>query len=408
MLICCFLQKMEKSRWFAPVLLGLIFQQTEGGERALAGNGTTSVSPPALQPAPEARRDVPFLQQGSLRDNPSEQTVRDQASSPGQAASPLETPTLVAQPVIWRESPPERPEVIRLFCWVPEGKVEAIEWKRDGRPVLAEKEHHLPANLSVLSLPSATAPHCGSYSCSASNALGWKESPSLSLTFVRISAVLEASLQISVSALVLAGFCGWGILLPFCQSPKLAIRGKAGRWLNIFVNCLACLASALALVAIILWIHDQGLCAAFIFPILFLLHVVLVTGLVVVVLIFQLEVLRQVSDHRAQRMLDFTTPGGAILVGLTCGFLVKHILKLQEEGCAEPVDLMPVLVGTAGFSCAPLLVIVVHHCMDLRRHEVQDRITRREKWKELQALTMDFQDEKPPADSLLQEVPVLP
>ncbi|XP_053130197.1 uncharacterized protein LOC128335631 isoform X3 [Hemicordylus capensis] len=334
MLICCFLQKMEKSRWFAPVLLGLIFQQTEGGERALAGNGTTSVSPPALQPAPEARRDVPFLQQGSLRDNPSEQTVRDQASSPGQAASPLETP--------------------------------------------------------------------------------------------RISAVLEASLQISVSALVLAGFCGWGILLPFCQSPKLAIRGKAGRWLNIFVNCLACLASALALVAIILWIHDQerekhhanilplglvlllGLCAAFIFPILFLLHVVLVTGLVVVVLIFQLEVLRQVSDHRAQRMLDFTTPGGAILVGLTCGFLVKHILKLQEEGCAEPVDLMPVLVGTAGFSCAPLLVIVVHHCMDLRRHEVQDRITRREKWKELQALTMDFQDEKPPADSLLQEVPVLP
>ncbi|XP_054853095.1 uncharacterized protein LOC129341757 [Eublepharis macularius] len=199
---------------------------------------------------------------------------------------------------------------------------------------------------------------------------------------LRLSMALEDSLRISVSALVFAAFCGLGILMPFCQPQKLRIRGMAWRWLGIYANGLVCLASLLVLVALLLWIYDQGLSAALILPIILLVYVLMVTLLLVVTLIFQLDILHQVTDKAGQRLLNFTTPGGMILIVVTSSLLIKQIYLLQEKGTAEPVDLTAVIAGTSGISLLPLVVIKVFYCMDLRKQEVEEQISRREKGKE--------------------------
>ncbi|XP_042334210.1 uncharacterized protein LOC121936253 [Sceloporus undulatus] len=197
-----------------------------------------------------------------------------------------------------------------------------------------------------------------------------------------ISGVLEKSFQISASALVFAAFCGWGVMMPFCQPQKLQIRGKAWKWLSLYANGLACLASALALVALALWSYDQGFPAIFIFPTILLLHVILVTALVVVTIIFRLDVLHQVTDRAAQRMLDLTTPGGAIVVAVISSLLIKCIRRLQEEEHAEPVDLTAVVAGAAAMCLLPAVIIVVVHCMDMQKRAEEERISRRKKWNE--------------------------
>ncbi|XP_067327826.1 uncharacterized protein [Anolis sagrei] len=190
---------------------------------------------------------------------------------------------------------------------------------------------------------------------------------------------LETSFQVSASALVFVAFCGWGVVLPFWQPEKLRIRGKLWKWLSIYANGLACLASALALVALILWSYDQGFPAIFIFPTILLLHVILVTALVVVTITFQLDVLNQVTDRAAQRMLDLTTPGGVILVAGISGLLIKRIYHLQVEARAEPVDVTAIVVGAAGICLFPTIVIIVGHCMDMHKRMKEERSSRKEK-----------------------------
>ncbi|XP_062819944.1 uncharacterized protein LOC100554649 isoform X3 [Anolis carolinensis] len=166
-----------------------------------------------------------------------------------------------------------------------------------------------------------------------------------------ISLALETSFQISASALVFVAFCGWGVVLPFWQPEKLQIRGKLWKWLSIYANGLACLASALALVALILWSCDQGFPAIFIFPTILLLHVILVTGLVVVTITFQLDILNQVTDRTV-------------------------------EARVEPVDVTAIVVGAAGICLFPAIVIVVAHCMDMHKRMKEERSSRKEKWRE--------------------------
>ncbi|KAL8180697.1 UNVERIFIED_CONTAM: hypothetical protein K2H54_031374 [Gekko kuhli] len=190
----------------------------------------------------------------------------------------------------------------------------------------------------------------------------------------------------SVSALVFAAFCGWGILIPFCQPQKLIIRGKASKWLSVYANGLVCLASALALVSLLLWIYEQGLSAAFVVPIILLAYVILVTLLLVVTLAFELNILHQVTDKAGQRIVNFTTPGGMILAAVTSSLLIKQIYLLQEKRNAESVDLTAVIAGASGISLLPLLSITVLYCMDLRKQEVKERISRREKQREMEAM----------------------
>ncbi|XP_062998138.1 uncharacterized protein LOC134409355 [Elgaria multicarinata webbii] len=285
---------------------------------------------------------------------------------------------------MWRESPQGK-RGIWLFCQVPVGKVGAIEWKKDGRVAFAGKEQRLSASLSVLSLPDTEASNCGSFTCNASNAIGWKESPVLRLTTADLSTVLGTSFQISASVLVFAAFCGGGILMPLCQPQKLRIRGKAWKWLSIYANGLACLASVLTLVALFLWSYDQGFYASLIFPIILLIHVILITALIVATVAFKLNVLHEVTDKAAQRMLDFTMPGGVVLDTVISSLLMKHICHLQETRCAEPVDLTLVVAGAAGMCFLPFTTIVVIYCIDVKKRTAEDRVSRNENWRQVGA-----------------------
>ncbi|XP_032994171.1 uncharacterized protein LOC117040485 isoform X2 [Lacerta agilis] len=208
---------------------------------------------------------------------------------------------------------------------------------------------------------------------------------------LRISMMLGASFQLSASALMSAAFSGWGILLPLCQPHKLQIRGKAWKWLSIYVNGLTGSASALAFVALILWSYDQGLSAALILPLFLLLYTVMVTLLVVGTVVFNLNTIHQITDPAAQRLVDFSTPTGVILVTVTCSLLIRQVVKLEEQGCAAPVDLTPVVVGTAGMCFLPFTAIVAVHCADMKKRTAEDRTSRRENWKKaIQNGTVQF------------------
>nr|XP_028581335.1 uncharacterized protein LOC114595168 isoform X1 [Podarcis muralis] len=338
-------------------------------QRVLLWLAKVAASSPFLLPAPENTSDRGLPAPG--RTNSSGDVLQWHAGFP----DPLEDLEPPAQPVIRREPSPQKPG-IRLSCRVPSGAVEAIEWKRDGKPLSGGQRD----DVLLLLLSGVETSHCGSYSCNASNRRGWKESPQLDVT-PGISMMLGVSFQLSASALVSAAFSGWGILLPLCQPHKLQIRGKAWKWLSIYVNGLTGLASALAFVALILWSYDQGLSAALILPLFLLIYIAMVTLLVVGTVAFKMDMIQQITDPAAQRLVDFSTPTGVILVAVTCSLLIRQVVKLEEQGCAAPVDLMPVVAGTAGMYFLPFATIVAVHCADMKRRTDEDRTSRRENWK---------------------------
>ncbi|NWI70333.1 HECAM protein, partial [Todus mexicanus] len=64
---------------------------------------------------------------------------------------------------------------IKLSCVVPEGTVDSIFWKKEGRPLPPEKCDLLSGDVSVLQIRSGEKSDCGSYSCNVSNRISWKE-----------------------------------------------------------------------------------------------------------------------------------------------------------------------------------------------------------------------------------------
>ncbi|XP_034958458.2 uncharacterized protein LOC118078646 [Zootoca vivipara] len=370
MRIWFFTRKMAASSLLVPVLLWLSSLWAK-----------VAMGSPFLLPAPEntSDRGLPAL----WGTQSSGDILQWHTGFPDLWVTPLEDLKPPAQPVIRREPSPQKPG-IRLSCQVPWGAVDAIEWKRDGKPLSGGQRD------VVLLLPGMETSHCGSYSCNASNRWGWKESPRLDVT-AGISMMLGVAFQLSASALVSAAFSGWGILLPLCQPHKLRIRGKAWKWLSIYVNGLTGLASALAFVALILWSYDQGLSAALILPLFLLLYVVMVTLLVLGNVAFSLNTIHQITDPAAQRLVDFSTPTGVILVAVTCSLLIRQVVKLEEQGCATPVDLTPVVAGTAGMCFLPFTAIVAVHCADMKKRTAEDRTSRRENWKKaIQSGTIQF------------------
>ncbi|NWX15954.1 HECAM protein, partial [Aegotheles bennettii] len=70
---------------------------------------------------------------------------------------------------------------IELVCVLPEGTVASISWQKEGHPLPPEECCGLSGNLTVLQIRRAEKSDCGSYSCTVSNELSWKEA-ALNLT----------------------------------------------------------------------------------------------------------------------------------------------------------------------------------------------------------------------------------
>ncbi|EMP31994.1 Hepatocyte cell adhesion molecule [Chelonia mydas] len=107
----------------------------------------------------------------------------------------------VSQPQIWSNSSLAG-SPIELFCNVPEGTVENIDWEKDGDPLPQERYCLLSGSPSVLHIGKGEKSDCGSYSCNVSNEISWQES-SLNLTIVRQRVILDSAAPGAVILVVL-------------------------------------------------------------------------------------------------------------------------------------------------------------------------------------------------------------
>ncbi|XP_074863492.1 uncharacterized protein LOC142019959 isoform X2 [Carettochelys insculpta] len=268
----------------------------------------------------------------------------------------LEVLRPVSQPHMWSNYR-QAGSLIELFCNVPEGSVEKIDWEKDGEPLPLERCYLLSKNYSVLHIEKGEQTDCGSYSCNASNQVSWREA-SLNLTIVGIPASLQHALEMSGVALALAVISSMGFFLLCWQSGKRRIKGETWRYLVVFIQGLVCISSALLFAATVLWMQEEGPSAAFILLEIFLIYAVIVTALISATLACQPANLSGFKTKPWQRtVLDSAAPGAVILVVLFASLLLQKIAQLQERGCSQSVDLTGSVVASAVISFLGLLAL---------------------------------------------------
>ncbi|XP_027682160.1 uncharacterized protein LOC114020402 isoform X3 [Chelonia mydas] len=225
----------------------------------------------------------------------------------------------VSQPQIWSNSSLAG-SPIELFCNVPEGTVENIDWEKDGDPLPQERYCLLSGSPSVLHIGKGEKSDCGSYSCNVSNEISWQES-SLNLTIV---------------------------------------KRETWRWMSVFLQGLVCVSSVLLFAATVLWMQEEGPFAAFILLEFLLVYVIIVTALISATLACQPAKLSGFKTKPWQRViLDSAAPGAVILVVLFASLLLQKISRLQERGCSQTVDLTGYAVTSAVISLLGLLTLFI-------------------------------------------------
>lgn len=80
----------------------------------------------------------------------------------------------VSQPHIRRKTVPEE-AASELFCDVAVGRMDTIDWKKDGKPLPEDQDFQLSKNHSILIISEGQKLNCGSYSCNVSNEISWQE-----------------------------------------------------------------------------------------------------------------------------------------------------------------------------------------------------------------------------------------
>ncbi|KAM7160362.1 hepatic and glial cell adhesion molecule-like isoform 2-T3 [Macrochelys suwanniensis] len=264
----------------------------------------------------------------------------------------------VSQPQIWHNSSLAG-SLIELFCNVPEGTVENIDWKKEGHPLPQERYYLLSENHSVLHIGKGEKSDCGSYSCNVSNEISWQESL-LYLTIFDISPSLEHALKMSAVALVFALVSGMGFFVLCCQSGKQRINGETWRWMIIFLQVLVCVSSVLLFAATLFWMQEEDPFAAFILLEFLLVYAIIVTALISTTLVFQPAKLSGFKTKPWQRViLDSAAPGAVILVVLFASLLLQKISRLQDRGCSQTVDLTGYAVTSAVISLLGLLTLFI-------------------------------------------------
>ncbi|KAM7160367.1 uncharacterized protein RBU57_010545 isoform 2-T3 [Macrochelys suwanniensis] len=249
---------------------------------------------------------------------------------------------------------------VELSCKVLVGKVQAIEWKKDGKPLPRNRCYQLSENFSLLYIPEAQKSDCGSFSCNASNDINWQET-SANLTIEGIvPSSLKHALKMSTVALAisitLAAGSGLGFIILCCQSEKKKITGELWRWLVIFTHGLVCVSAILMFTAAVFWMWEEGLSTALVLYMIFLTWVIMVTLLLSVVLAICPQHLGMFKKKTMYRViLDTAAPGGVILVVLFAIFLTQNIQHLQRKGCTPFFDSTAAILIAAAISLLILL-----------------------------------------------------
>nr|XP_048720826.1 uncharacterized protein LOC125642914 isoform X3 [Caretta caretta] len=211
---------------------------------------------------------------------------------------------------------------IELSCKVLVGKVQAIYWKKDGKPLPRNRCYWFSENFSLLYIPEAQKSDCGSFSCNVSSDINWQET-SVNLTIEGIMPSLKHALKISTVVLViattLAAGSGLGFIILCCQSEKKKITGELWRWPVVFIHGLVCVSAILMFTAAVFWIWEEVYCV----------------------------------------ILDTAALGGVILVVVFAIFLIQNIQQLQRQGCSPFFDSRAATLISAAISLLILLVSFV-------------------------------------------------
>uniref|UniRef100_A0A452GNX7 Ig-like domain-containing protein n=2 Tax=Gopherus agassizii TaxID=38772 RepID=A0A452GNX7_9SAUR len=430
MLICFFLDTLGKGCAFIAVLL-VVFQWTSEAagplERKAAAvgssvllsapynikdinfiqweyqNGTTwyfivqyyvGSQKPTLYPPYENRVVFYSLNGSLLLENLQETDSRVYKASINLIESEARTTLLkvlrpVSQPQIWSSSSLAG-SPIELFCNVPGGTVENIDWEKEGGPLPQERCYLLSENDSVLHIGKGGKSDCGSYSCNVSNEISWQESL-LNLTIVGISPPLELALKMSAIAVVFALVSGMGFFVLCCQSEKKRIKGENWRWMIIFIQVLVCVSSILLFTATVLWMHEEGPSAAFIVLEILLVYVIIVTVLISATLVYQPAKLSGFKTKPWQRViLDSAAPGAVILVVLFASLLLQKISQLQDRGCSQTVDLTGYAVISAVISLFGLITLFIWYHRSQRDQRENKQHSKEEADQEVAGLVTHF------------------
>ncbi|XP_067404548.1 hepatic and glial cell adhesion molecule-like isoform X2 [Emydura macquarii macquarii] len=277
---------------------------------------------------------------------------------------------------------------VELSCKVPVGKVQAIDWKKDGKPLPRNRCYQLSENFRVLYIPETQKTDCGSFSCNASNEISWQET-SVNLTIEGITPPLKQALTISSVALTiaitLAVGSGLGFVILCCQTERKKITGELWRWLVVLIHGLVCVSSILMIIASVLWMREDGLSTVLILYMIFLTCVIMGTLLISVVLTIcprHLGMFKKKMMHRL--ILDIAAPGGVILVVLCAIFLTQNIQLLQKKGCSPFFDTTDASIISAAISLLILLALLVwYHRKKKNSHPESEEDQQREEQKEL-------------------------
>ncbi|NXA45956.1 CEAM6 protein, partial [Nothocercus julius] len=145
---------------------------------------------------------------------------------------------------------------IQLFCMTSKGRVDAISWKKDGRPLPPERLHHLYKNGAVLQIEKGERADCGSYSCNVSNAVSWKEAE-LDVMVVGLPPLLHHAQRMAVVVLVFVVGSTVAFIVLLCQ-PEKQLGKLVKRWMAVFIQVLVCVSSLLLLATASIWMQQEG------------------------------------------------------------------------------------------------------------------------------------------------------
>ncbi|XP_053931128.1 hepatocyte cell adhesion molecule-like isoform X14 [Cuculus canorus] len=126
---------------------------------------------------------------------------------------------------------------IELVCLVPEGvEVFSISWKKDGRPLPAEKCYLLSENITVLWIRNGEKSDCGTYSCNISNMISWKEA-TLNLMVTGLTPPLHHAQRLVIVALMFTTVSAISFIIQLFHRRSKETHNSVCPW--IFVHLLS-------------------------------------------------------------------------------------------------------------------------------------------------------------------------
>ncbi|XP_053931122.1 SLAM family member 5-like isoform X8 [Cuculus canorus] len=214
---------------------------------------------------------------------------------------------------------------IELVCLVPEGvEVFSISWKKDGRPLPAEKCYLLSENITVLWIRNGEKSDCGTYSCNISNMISWKEA-TLNLMVTGLTPPLHHAQRLVIVALMFTTVSAISFII------QLFHRFEARKPIILFAHGFLCISSLLLLAASIIWMLEEG--------------------------------------HKVSQ--NSTAPTTLIVNLLFTTLLLHNVQKLHERGCSEAVH----LTASCGFAAVAIFIVLLLLLLWYHRNKPKEKMT---------------------------------